>query len=191
MNRLLYPILLAVITAGLLLVYAGQSSDKQPEEPAPVYAGKDVVKKEVILSVRVRRENVAGESIPLELTLTNHGKNVVRHAHVDFYHDWQFSVTDMGRKPVPCTRFGNSRLAPMESYKKYITKELAPGDSYQVTFNLALLFDLTTQGEYAVTIKKEMNPLLADTFELEVADVRFKIREPPLVATEKPVQTNK
>jgi hypothetical protein len=149
------------------------------------YTVKKNLKNHVEMRLKIKPKQVAGDPILLEITVTNRGRELVRHGPTDAsYRDFRVNIIEPSEKEVPFTRFGEQRcrkIKPTE-FTKFNPKPIKPGESYSVTFNLSLLFDLTLPGTYRAKVETEVYPLgspkESTEFTLEVTGLEFKVSEP-------------
>jgi len=178
----------AVVIAGILLAQADQALNA-PDRDAVQYAQKKAAKNDIEIVVKVRGENVAGDGVNVDISLTNRGAQEVGYIHADFYHDFRFEVLTHDGEKVPYTRLGQA-LFENSDVRKVGESKLPPGKSHSICYNIGLLFDLSMPGKYRLGVKKGIGGTKTESFGLEVSELEFRVSPPRFEYTEKPIRKN-
>ncbi len=173
-----------MVGAGILLAEKKKTA-KAPVPKVPKvlkeYTVKKNLKNHVEIVLKIKKKQLAGDPILLNITLNNKGKKQATHGYTNFYRDFRIIVKEPSGKEVPFTKFGKHRIGKTRKIEEVFVfdhKPLAPGQSYCAIFNLSLLFDLTLPGTYRVSVAKEIDPFKPTEFTLEVSGLEFKVSEP-------------
>jgi hypothetical protein len=155
-------------------------ASEAPEKVREVKAVSNAVE----LTVALTEKGVAGEALPITITLRNAGRAVVTYGEVAGIGDYKLAVKDAEGKAIPVTRYGKWWLETVgggggERYK-YVIRKLEPGQSMSLSANLTRLYDLTVAGKYTLVVSRKINADNADgqAFTVQTEAIPFEIVEP-------------
>lgn len=179
-------VLCVLLLAGASL---GQEEKKETNKPEGTWAHSKP-EAGITLSAWVAAKIEAGTPIPITIELANKGTDLGTLAinrRSDFH--VEFKVVDEKGKKVPLTRYGVTRLKPVEigdilakANGAFNLRRLKPGKSMDFGIaNLGLYYDLTVPGAYAVTVSQGVRIGTDDEHrdvQLKTPPLRFTIERP-------------
>jgi hypothetical protein len=183
----------AALVMVLVVLVAASRSATAPARETGQWDTSAAESQGVTMEIAVRTENVAGEPIPLRITITNRSSKpavfVRRERWWVFQGDFDVRIADTGGEAVAPTRFGRAALVPSVSGKARVHR-VSPGDSWSTVLNLARVYDLSVSGRYRVSVTRvicepstQPNP---PSLKIEVKDLEFLVAEPPTPESEIP-----
>jgi hypothetical protein len=163
----------------------GQHMRQQNPEPQKdaLYVEKIQETNGVALVVKVRRNAVAGGSMPLEVVLVNRSREDIIYGHLDGYHDYKIEVVDGEGRPVAMTQLGKTIIgksyiaSELEEHTAYSTRKVKPGRLHRFGISLSAFYDLSLPGKYMLLITQRVNPDSPQSFRLQCG-VDFTVSSP-------------
>jgi hypothetical protein len=135
---------------------------------------KKVVQKDVVMTTSLPEEVIAGSAFNLKITVQNQSKAQVVGRTMTKYWDFDLDLVDSKGKPVPFTRFGKMAYGDARKEGSGIDIEIAAGESMEVTLNIARVFDLTREGEYTLSLTRELQ-VAGQGIVLKIEEIKFKV----------------
>ena len=96
---------------------------------------------------------VESTRLPLEIVFRNEGSATVQFPRSSLWFDYDFSVLTASGAEVPLTAFGKLQRQNL-GFAAATVAEVAPGQEYRTTVELALLYELERPGSYSVQASK-------------------------------------
>jgi hypothetical protein len=130
---------------------------------------RDIAQKDVVLSAAVPQKTAAGAPVHLKLSVQNRSKGDVEFVARMKYWDYGLQLLDGKGQPVGLTRFGKVVENARRGGSSVMLK-LAAGKGMEDTLNLARIFDLTMEGEYTLSVSRELEGI-----NLKIEGMKFQV----------------
>ncbi len=136
-------------------------------------------KNDIELKVEIPRKAIAGTEIKIRLLMTNKGKEVVTYGESTELRGFDIKLVDNDYSPVSTTKYWDA-IGGNSANSRYVIRELAPGATKIVDFNISRVFDVTVAGDYFLTVSRMFNVLTKNKFSIEVSKAKVVINEPSM-----------
>lgn len=160
---------------------AGQAGQQNQEDNFH----QSICTNNIVFSLIVPKGCVAGEAVPLVITIKNLSETNVYFVR-GFrlcYDAFILKLTNAAGEAIPFTNFGKKfPIGGVENYWRRGNFKLAPGKDISMHLNLARIFDLTLSGAYVLYIKTAIGKDISkfDPNNIFVIDnFKFNVSEPP------------
>jgi hypothetical protein len=158
------------ICLGCLLLAAGVPATAGKKAGVMKTIEKQVVEKDIAMLVSVPERSIVGSAIDVRVKLHNQGKRDVTFFRRMKYWDNELQLRDQKGQLIPLTRFGKMAEAVRQGRSSSVNTTLAAGKDIEITLNLARVCDVSVEGEYTLTIIREL-----DGINLKIEGMRFKL----------------
>lgn len=174
-----------LIIVGCFMIFQKAMADQEVLKDQQEDFFQSICTNNIVFSLKVPKGCVAGEAVPLVITIKNQGEtNVYFTRGFSLCYDaFIIQLTNAAGKAIPFTNFGKKfPIGGVENYGRRGEFKLTPGKEISLHINLARTFDLTLSGAYVLYIKTAIGEDISkyDPKNIFVFDnFRFAISEPP------------
>jgi hypothetical protein len=152
-NYLFTNLLIIVVCSVLVQEATAEQENKQAQQEN---YQQSLCSNNIVLSLSVLTNCIAGEAVPLVISLKNQGDTNVYFVRGTLfcYDSFEIKLLNSEGKTVPFSEFG--KMYPPGSVENFGRRgflKLAPGKEIMMHVNLARIFDLSVSGEYVFSIK--------------------------------------
>jgi hypothetical protein len=171
-------ILLALFALLSLLVPSMlEAAGDKKGEPAGAKKAKQACKRSeisgLVLEVCVPAENIIGARIICTVTVTNKSKQRIRYDKTGPLREFVIEIKDREGTAAAYTRFG--KLVFEGEDISFIRRQLAPGESHTLEYDLTRCFDLSMADGYSLSAVSRYD--LVKEMQISVDSVRFSVKE--------------